>query len=225
MTTAVYSAICKVSSAISKVGIAKDSRNAQQGYNFRGIDDVLNTLSPLLAENGLCILPRASHRTCEERTAKNGGALFYVTVLVNFDIVCAGDGSKHTVTMYGEAMDSADKATNKAMSAAYKYMAIQTFAIPTEGDNDADATTHSVAATPRVINAATGEIDQEFLNGMEQAKKRMRSASSMADLQAAYIAAYRKARTTGSPVIMAELEAEKNSCKEALEAIPSEVAQ
>jgi len=43
-------------------------------------------------------------------------------------------------------MDSGDKATNKAMSAAYKYMAFQTFAIPTEGDNDADAHTHEVAS-------------------------------------------------------------------------------
>ena len=41
-------------------------------------------------------------------------------------------------------MDSADKATNKAMSAAYKYAAFQAFAIPTQGDNDADATTHEV---------------------------------------------------------------------------------
>ena len=42
---------------------------------------------------------------------------------------------------YGEAMDSADKSTNKAMSAAYKYMCLQVFCIPTEGDNDADGTT------------------------------------------------------------------------------------
>lgn len=41
-------------------------------------------------------------------------------------------------------MDSGDKATNKAMSAAYKYAAMQAFCIPTEGDNDADATTHEV---------------------------------------------------------------------------------
>lgn len=46
---------------------------------------------------------------------------------------------------FGEAMDSADKATNKAMSAAYKYAALMAFAIPTEGDNDADATTYEVA--------------------------------------------------------------------------------
>jgi hypothetical protein len=54
------------------------------------------------------------------------------------------DGSKHVVKTCGEAMDSADKATNKAMSAAYKYALFQAFCIPTEGDNDADATTQEV---------------------------------------------------------------------------------
>ena len=48
--------------------------------------------------------------------------------------------------MYGEAMDSADKATNKAMSAAYKYLCMQVFCIPTEGMEDADSQTHEVAA-------------------------------------------------------------------------------
>jgi hypothetical protein len=77
-----------------------------------------------------------------ERQTQKGGTLFYVTVEAEFDFVSAKDGSKVTVRTYGEAMDSADKATNKAMSAAYKYAAFQTFCIPTEGDNDADATSH-----------------------------------------------------------------------------------
>jgi hypothetical protein len=77
-----------------------------------------------------------------------------VTVEAEFDFVCAEDGSKHTVKTFGEAMDSGDKATNKAMSAAYKYAAFQAFAIPTEGDNDADAQTHEVAllADPRRVS-------------------------------------------------------------------------
>ena len=45
---------------------------------------------------------------------------------------------------FGEAMDSGDKATNKAMSAAYKYAALQAFAIPTEGDNDTENHTHEI---------------------------------------------------------------------------------
>lgn len=143
----VYKAIVAVASDIAKTGIGKDRNNAQQGYKFRGIDDVYNELAPLLAKHGLCILPRIISRECLERVNKNGNALFYVTVDAEFDFVSAEDGTKHTVKTYGEAMDSADKATNKAMSAAYKYAAFQAFCIPTEGDNDADATTHEVKPT------------------------------------------------------------------------------
>ena len=141
----VYKAINAVQKELSKIGITKNQKNRQQGYKYRGIDDVLNALSPLLAEHGLCVLPRVLSRVVTERTTTRGGALFYVVVEMEFDFVYASDGSRHTVKIFGEAMDSADKATNKAMSAAYKYAAFQTFCIPTEGDNDADAATHEVA--------------------------------------------------------------------------------
>lgn len=139
----VYKAINAVQADLAKTGITKDRTNSQgSGYKFRGIDDVYNTIAPLLSKHGLCILPRVLSRQCDERQSKNGGALFYVTVEAEFDFVCAEDGSKHTVKTFGEAMDSGDKATNKAMSAAYKYAAFQAFSIPTEGDNDADGQTH-----------------------------------------------------------------------------------
>ena len=137
----IYAAINAVQRDLAKTGITKDRKNIQQGYSFRGIDDVFNALSPLLAEHELCILPRILTRECVERQTAKGGTIFYVTVEAEFDFVCAKDGSKHVVRTFGEAMDSADKATNKAMSAAYKYAAFQAFAIPTEGDNDADAHT------------------------------------------------------------------------------------
>ena len=143
----VYKAINAVQRDLAKVGITKNRKNLQQNYSFRGIDEVFNTLSPLLAEHELCILPRMISRTCEERATKSGGTMNYVTVEAEFDFVSAMDGSTHIVRTFGEAMDSADKATNKAMSAAYKYAAFQAFAIPTEGDNDADA--HTPTPAPR----------------------------------------------------------------------------
>ena len=145
---AVYAAISAVQAELAKEGITKNRRNTQQGYAFRGIDDVYCALAPLLAKHGLVILPRVISRQSTERQTKNGGVLFYTTVEVEFDFIAAADGSKATVRTVGEAMDSADKSTNKAMSAAFKYMAFMAFAIPTEGDNDADATTHEVAAKP-----------------------------------------------------------------------------
>lgn len=162
----VYQAINAVQSALAKQGIAKDRRNDQQGYKFRGIDEVYNALSPLLAEHGLCILPRCTDRACVERTNAKGTALFYVTVRAEFDFVSSEDGSKHTVTTYGEAMDSGDKATNKAMSAAYKYAAMQAFSIPTEGDNDADAQTHEVRSNPR--SAANADPAAEIRAGIQR---------------------------------------------------------
>jgi hypothetical protein len=146
-TPHVYQAIASVMRELSQEGIAKNNKNTQQGYKFRGIDDVYNALAPVLARHQLCMLPRVLSREVIERQTKNGGALFYTTVDAEFDLVSALDGSSHTIRTVGEAMDSADKSSNKAMSAAYKYAAMQAFCIPTEGDNDADATTHEVAAT------------------------------------------------------------------------------
>ncbi|AMG57717.1 ERF family protein [Pantoea vagans] len=143
----VYKAISAVAKEMAEQGISKDRKNQQQGFNFRGIDQVYNALAPVLAKHGLVILPRITERTVTERTTKSGGVLFYVVVKAEFDFVATEDGSKHTVITYGEAMDSGDKATNKAMSIAYKYAAFQAFCIPTEQTAiDADAEVHHVAA-------------------------------------------------------------------------------
>lgn len=141
----VFQAINAVMAEVSREGIAKGRKNEQQGYKFRGIDDVYNALAPILARSHLVITPRCLSRSKEMVPTKSGGSMFYVTVDVEFTLASAIDGSVTLAQMFGEAMDSGDKATNKAMSAAYKYMAMQVFCIPTEGDNDADASSHPLA--------------------------------------------------------------------------------
>jgi len=174
----VYKAINAIQLALSKTGISKDRTNHQgSGYKFRGIDDVYNAISPLLAEHGLCILPRMLSRECTDRISAKGGNLFYVTVDAEFDFVSAEDGSKHTVKTFGEAMDSGDKATNKAMSAAYKYAAFQAFAIPTEGDNDSE--------TDQVI-----PLDPIDLNMMLDLIASIEATTTEDELKKAYIKAY-----------------------------------
>jgi len=138
-TPQVYVAISNVMAGLARAGIGKVRKNEAQGYKFRGIDDVYNALAPLMAGEGLCILPKCLSRSVTERQSARGGVLFAVVVDVEFTFASSKDGSSVTVRVPGEAMDSADKATNKAMSAAYKYACLQTFCIPTEGDNDADA--------------------------------------------------------------------------------------
>ena len=190
----VYAAIAGVMGDLAKSGISKDQTNTFDKYKFRGIDDVYNALAPLLSAHGLLILPRVLERHSEERASQKGGALFYVTVKVEFDFVCAEDGSKHTVCAYGEAMDRGDKGTNKAMTAAYKYACFEAFCIPTEGSADADAETHEVesrdaTATQEWIEAINAVDVPESLDAMG-------AEIAKADLSASAKATIRKAFTT-----------------------------
>lgn len=188
MEKKVYKAINAVQLALSKSGIAKDRIN-QQGasYKFRGIDDVYNAISPLLGEHGLCILPRMINRDLQERQTSNNKPIFYVTVEAEFDFVSAEDGSIHIVRTFGEAMDMSDKATNKAMSAAYKYACLQAFAIPTEGDNDADAST----IQPEINSAKIGALSERVLADFIAL---IQSSIDMQELQINFQNAYRAAQ-------------------------------
>ena len=191
----VYQLIAQVAEEIGKDGIKKGRKNQMQGYTFRGIDDVYNALSGIISKAGLVILPRVLTRQTEERETKTGGAIFYTFVECEYDIVSAHDQSKHTVRTFGEAMDSADKSTNKAMSAAYKYMAMQTFCIPTEGDNDADATTHEVAPRAEVKKSVSTNpmVDTVLQTAILQCKdsisRQIESASVSAPTETAPVSA------------------------------------
>lgn len=168
----VYKAIVAVMAKIGKEGISKDRSNQQQGYKFRGIDDVYNALSPILSENNLVLIPTVLSENRREGQTKSGGVLFYVTLRIQYDIISALDGSRVTSVVSGEAMDSADKATNKALSAAYKYLCMQLFCIPTEADNDADHVTHEPSV---MVNPFTQQYanPNDILEGVKNATSRL----------------------------------------------------
>lgn len=127
-----------MSKILSEIGaISKTRRNEQQGYAFRGIDDMYNALHPLFAEHGVFNTPRVLHKAVSERITNSGSTLRFVELTVAYDFF-ASDGSSVTVETVGEAMDAGDKASNKAMSAAHKYALIQAFCIPTGEAPDAD---------------------------------------------------------------------------------------
>lgn len=140
----IYGKIAAVMRDIEAVG--KDKRNPQQGYQFRGIDDVYNEVHSHLARHGVFTVPRVVSERSEERTTPKGSVLIYRILTIEFDFF-AEDGSSVTVVVIGEGMDSGDKASNKAMSVAHKYALIQVFAIPTREDKDPEM--ESPEATPR----------------------------------------------------------------------------
>lgn len=199
----VYQCISKVQSALAKSGIAK-GRTCQQGasFKYRGIDEVYNALAPILSEHGLCILPRITSRECDERKSSKGGALFVVTVHAEFDLVAAEDGSKHTISTFGEAMDSGDKATNKAMSIAYKNAIFMAFSVPTEGDNDPDAKAHEVASREK--------LTEDEIEAYQMAMHRAPNEASLRDV---FAAAYKCAKSINDTAALDALTAFYNARK------------
>lgn len=123
--------------------IKKDKKNLQQGYNFRGIDDMYNALHELFSKHEVFISSDVLDLTREERQTKNGGNLIYTILKIKFTFQTI-DGSSVESIMIGEAMDSGDKSANKAMSTALKYALMQAFLIPTEELKDSDNDTYQV---------------------------------------------------------------------------------
>ena len=135
--------------------IGKDSENVLQRYKFRGIDAVMNALNPALIKNKVFVVPNVMEQHREERTTSKGGLLIYSIVKVKYTFY-AEDGSFVEACVVGEGMDSGDKSTNKAMSAAFKYACFQTFCIPTEEMKDADF--DSPDPTPQMEKQTIGTL-------------------------------------------------------------------
>lgn len=126
-TPLIYSLIPKIAADIGVVG--KSRKNQQQNYNFRGIEDVVDAAHPAFTHHGVFLTTEILERTREERPTKSGGTMLYTTLRVRFTFY-APDGSNVETEAEGEGMDSGDKSTNKAASAALKYALGQMLLIP-----------------------------------------------------------------------------------------------
>ena len=141
--------------------IAKKDKNTAQGFNFRGIDSVVNAVSPALQKFGVVIVPSVEeyeYQTVE--IGRNRTAMGHVRVKVTYTFIGAnGDAIKATVV--GEAMDSGDKATAKAMSVAFRTALLQSLSLPTdEVDPDANSYERSSAEDILAPEAVIAKINQ-----------------------------------------------------------------
>ena len=142
-TPLIYKKIIEVMADINAIG--KDRRNQQQGFQFRGIDDVMNELHGSLSKCGVFVLPNVLEETRTTGKTARGGDMFYTRLKIKFGFY-AEDGSHVDAVVIGEAMDTADKASNKALSIGLKYAMLQVFCIPTEDEKDPDAVSPQPAA-------------------------------------------------------------------------------
>jgi hypothetical protein len=160
MSSLIFKKMSEVMRDIGSVG--KDQKNQAQGFKFRGIDQFVNSLYPALTKHGVFMAPRcvSEQHEIKEVTRSNGkaGVDKHVTILMEYDFF-AEDGSKVTVgPIPAEGLDSGDKATNKALSAALKYALIQTFSVPTEDMAEADLDSPEISRGSYKSTTATKEL-------------------------------------------------------------------
>lgn len=132
----------KMSDVMNEIGaVAKKGTNTVQGFKFRGIDQFVNALYPALTKHGVFmtteVLEASSELKDVERSSGKKGIDKHVALKMKYTFH-AEDGSSVSSSVPSEGLDSGDKATNKALSAALKYALIQTFSIPTEDMEEAD---------------------------------------------------------------------------------------
>lgn len=128
-------------------GVAKKDKNTHQGFNFRGIDAVVNKIGPALREHGGFIVPTVLDKSAEIMNGK----LNLVRLTVEF-AVYGSEGEPVRGTVASEAFDSGDKATSKAMSVAFRTFLLQTLALPTD-EPDPDSFTYEIPARDWVAEA------------------------------------------------------------------------
>jgi len=138
----------KMTEVMKEIGsITKDQRNDQQGFKFRGIDQFVNALYPALTKHGVFMTTKVlgeSHELKDvTRSSGKAGVDKHVSIQMEYTFH-AEDGSSVSSSVPAEGLDSGDKATNKALSAALKYALIQTFSIPTEDMEEADKTSPTI---------------------------------------------------------------------------------
>ena len=129
--------------------IKKSQKNQSQGYLFRGIDQFMNEAHRVFSSVGIFVVPEVLENNFQVVEVVRSGGKTALDKIVNLRVrfsFFSEDGSSVSAIAAGEGIDSGDKATNKAMSAALKYCLAQTFLIPTEDVVDADKETPQISS-------------------------------------------------------------------------------
>ena len=138
----VYTQMQAVQKTLASRGITKTGYNDFGEFKFRGIDEVLNVLGPILAEHSLMVIPNVYSSEVVRVQTSTGKPANHWTVKVRYTF-CATSGDDPSVAyvteFHGEAYDNSDKGLGKAITSAYKSMLFETFCVPIEGMDDADS--------------------------------------------------------------------------------------
>ena len=136
--------------------VAKNDVNQAQHFTFRGVDAVVNAVAPALRRYGVIVTPARTEVSYQPFVTGKGSQMMCARVLVTYRFTGPGADFMEA-QVAGEAFDSGDKATAKAMSVAFRTALLQALALPTD-DLDPDAETYDVGESTVELNAGQGSV-------------------------------------------------------------------
>lgn len=110
--------------------VLKDQTNTHQNYNFRGIDQVVNKVNAAFKEHRVFLTSKIEHFALRDAMTTANKPTREATLRVVFRFH-APDGSFVETEVPGEALDTSDKTTPKAMSVALRIALLQMLLLPT----------------------------------------------------------------------------------------------
>jgi hypothetical protein len=143
--------------------VKKNDRNDFQQFMFRGVDAVVNAVYPALVEHRVTVQPKVlkyDYSTIDVGKGAQSKPMGHARVIVEYTFTSAEDGSTASAAAAGEAFDSGDKATPKAMSVALRTALLQSLMLPTD-DPEPDAQTYERATAQQdpVVTARVAVAD------------------------------------------------------------------
>lgn len=151
----VYEAVRRVLGDLPAIGKDGTAPGSMGGYKFRRVEDITAALKPLLAKHGVLCLPYVVQRIESQRTTGANKILYCVDLEMQFRFV-GPKGDELNTVVWGQGTDSGDKATQKAVTSAFKTMLSVVFCI---SDAEMDAEAHDVPETARPAPASKERID------------------------------------------------------------------
>lgn len=139
------SIIERLSAVAAETGaVRKNERNAQQGFQFRGIDTIVNATTDSMRRHQVIVTPDVRHVDREQYTTRSGAVMHSVNVVVGYTFH-GPSGDSVTAVVAAEGADAGDKATAKAMSVALRTALLQVLYLPTDEPDPHDADAHERA--------------------------------------------------------------------------------
>lgn len=158
-----YQKILKITEAIGT--IEKTGKNSQQGYGFIEQAKVVAELRPQLAKWGVVIIPETISRTTDRFENAKGTVFIHANTVSRYTVINADDPADRFTSEWdgGEALDTSDKATNKAHTASQKTYLMKLFNISDRDDADAGSPPAQSPENRIVVGAGLATPEQKAL--------------------------------------------------------------